>query len=92
MPKKRKGIFARLRKVPHLFAKVIIIHCVFTVTVAAYWSLYAQHHGANMTELFIAISAAFVSELAMLLLKTLFKKDLPKEETEDEDNVEQPGI
>ena len=90
--KKRKSLIERLRKVPHLFAKVIIVHCIAVVTVAAYWSLFAQYRGAEMTALFAAIAAPFVTELAMLLLRTLFKKELPKEESEDETASGQQGI
>ena len=90
--KKRKSLIERLRKVPHLFAKLIIVHCIIVVTIAAYWSLYAQYRGAEMTALFAAIAAPFVTELAMLLLKTLFKKELPKEKSEDETASGQQGI
>lgn len=78
----------RLKKVPHLFAKCIIVHCIVVVTIAAYWSLFAQYRGAEMTGLFAAIAAPFVTELAMLLLKTLFKKEgKTNEDTADEQDV-----
>ena len=85
---KKKRLFDRLKKVPHFFAKAIIVHCIIVVTVAAGYSLYAQSHGADMTALYTAIAASFVSELAMLLLKTLFKK----EDNGDEDSTQQPSI
>ena len=90
--KKRKGLFARLRKVPHLFAKCIIVHCIAVVTIAAYWSLFAQYRGAEMTGLFAAIAAPFVTELAMLLLKTLFKKDGGKEENDYENFADEQDV
>ena len=90
MKQKRKGPLRRLaeklRKVPHLFAKCIIVHCILVVTVAAYWSLFAQYRGAEMTGLFAAIAAPFVTELAMLLLKTLFKKE--NKHNDEPDNEE----
>lgn len=91
MSSKRKGKrgLSSLRKTPHLFSKIIIVHCIIVVTVAAYWSLFAQYRGANMTDLFIAIGAVFVSELAMLLLKTLFKKEGIKT---DESDSDEPSI
>ena len=70
--KKRKSLIERLKKIPHLFAKIIITHCIVVVTIAAYCSLYAQYRGADMVALFAAIAAPFISELVMLLLKTLF--------------------
>ena len=90
--KKRKSLIERLRKVPHLFAKVIIVHCIAVVTVAAYWSLFAQYRGAEMTGLFAAIAAPFVTELAMLLLKTLFKKDGGKEESHCEGFTDEQDV
>ena len=88
--KKRGRLIDRLCSIPHLFAKVIIVHCIIVVTIAAYFSLVAQAKGAEMTALYTAVAATFVSELCMLLLKTLLKKD--KGETEDEDSTQQPGI
>ena len=75
MGKKKTRLIDRLKKVPHLFAKCIIVHCIIVVTVAAYFSLIAQAKGADMVALYTAVAATFVSELAMLLLKTLFKKE-----------------
>jgi hypothetical protein len=80
--KKRVRLIDRIRAVPHLFAKAIIVHCIIVVTIAAYYSLYKQAHGAEMVGIYTAIAATFVSELAMLLLKTLFKKELSEEEEE----------
>lgn len=74
---------------PHLFQKSIITHCIIVLTVAALYSLYEQAHGAEMTDLFIAIGAVFGSELAMSLIKTLFKKE---EEKTDEASSDEPGI
>ena len=88
----RKTLWQRLKKVPHIFAKLIIVHCIIVVTIAAYFSLAAQAHGAEMVGIYTAIAATFVSELCMLLLKTLLKKELPKEETEDEDSSIEPPV
>lgn len=85
----RRRFLDRLRKIPHLFAKVIIIHCIVVVTISAFYSLYAQRHGADMVGLYTAISASFVTELAMLLLKTILKKT---EKTEKDDNKNEPSI
>ncbi len=90
MKHRRRTLAERLKKMPHLFAKSIIVHCIVVVTIAAYWSLYAQYRGAEMTGLFAAIAAPFVTELAMLLLKTLLKKD--KEEPDNEGITDEPGI
>ena len=89
--KPRKTLWQRLKKVPHLFAKIIIVHCIIVVTIAAYFSLVAQAHGAEMVGIYTAIAATFVSELCMLLLKTLLKKEFPKEEKEDETDEASAG-
>ncbi len=91
LAKRRQKRKERIRKffaIPHLFAKCIIVHCIFTITVAAYWSLYAQSNGADMTGLFIAIATPFVSELAMLLLKKLFKEENGEKEEEEKETEE----
>ena len=90
--KKKRGWFYHLRKTPHLFAKIIIVHCIIVVTIAAYFSLVAQAKGADMTALYTAVAATFVSELCMLLLKTLLKKEFPKEETENEDSADKQDL
>lgn len=89
---KRQARWKRFLATPHLFAKLIITHCIFVVTIAAFYSLWAQSHGAEMTPLYTAIAASFISELAMLLLKTLFKKDLNKENEKNEDLPDEPSI
>ena len=90
---KKRGLFDRLRKIPHLFAKIIIVHCILVVTIAAYYSLWAQKNGADMVAIYTAIAATFVSELCMLLLKTLFKKDgEEKEDDTNETDVDEPSI
>ena len=90
---KRQARWRQFLSTPHLFAKLIVTHCIVVVTIAAFYSLWAQSHGAEMTPLYTAIAASFISELAMLLLKTLFKKDLvDKEEEKDEDLPDEPGI
>ena len=84
---KKRGLFSRLRKVPHLYQKSIIAHCLVVLTIAAYYSLYQQAHGADMTPLFTAIGAVFCTELTMCLLKTIFKKELKEEEKDDEPSI-----
>ena len=71
-----------------MFAKIIITHCIIVVTFAAFASIIAQAHGADMVGIYTAIAATFVSELAMLLLKTLFKK----EDKPDETDIDEPHI
>lgn len=83
----REPLRERLKKIPHLFAKVIIIHCLIVVTVAAYYSLYRQGQGIEMVGIFAAIAAPFVTELAMLLLKTILKKEKSEKKEEESDEI-----
>ena len=90
---KRVRLIDRIRKIPHLFAKVVIVHCIGVVTVAAYYSLYAQRNGAEMTPLFKAIGYFFITELAFLFGKTIWDKKWSREEKKkDEIDVDEPGI
>ena len=90
--KKKLSVWKRfkswLRNIPHLFAKVVIVHCIAVVTVAAFYSLRAQKNGAEMTALFKAVGYFFITELAFLFGKTIWnnrwKRD-KKEENEYED-------
>ncbi len=87
--KRRQKRWKYFLAIPHLFAKLIIIHCICVVTVAAYFSLFAQYRGADMTALFADIAASFISELAMLLLKTMLKKDAKAQNDPNFDNNEE---
>ncbi len=86
---RRKRLFA----IPHLFAKAVIVHCILVVTAAAYYSLYAQRNGAEMTELFRAIGYFFITELAFLFGKTIWDGKWKRREEKDcEDTFDQQDI
>lgn len=84
---KRVRLIDRIRKIPHLFAKVVIVHCIGVVTVAAYYSLYAQRNGAEMTPLFKAIGYFFITELAFLFGKTIWDKKWSRDKEEKGDDL-----
>lgn len=91
---KKPSLWQRFRAwsktVPHFFAKCIIVHCIVIVSIAAYWSLYAQSfRDAEMAVLFGAIATPFVTELAMLLIKTIKTK---KGDESDETDADQQDI
>ena len=88
--RKKPTLFQRFvawsKTVNHFFAKCIIVHCLVVVTVAAYWSLYAQSfREADMAVLFGAIATPFITELAMLLIKTIKTKEGDKSDETDDD-------
>ncbi len=90
---KRARRRARFLAIPHLFAKAVIAHCILVVTAAACYSLYAQRHGADMTELFRAIGYFFITELAFLFGKTIWDKKWTRQEEKDrEDTFDQQDI
>ena len=84
---KKRGLFDRLRSVPHLFAKIIIVHCIIVVTIAAYYSLWAQRNGADMVDLFKAIGYFFIAELAFLFGKTIYYKKWGRDKEEKGDDL-----
>lgn len=88
----RVRLLSRLRKVPHLFQKIVVIHCLIVVTIAAYYSLYKQGQGVDMVAIFKEISKTFVAELLFMFGKTIFnlwnvyKLKKEQQETEEEEN------
>lgn len=69
-----KKLFAWLGRIPHLFSKVIVVYCIAYVSYAGIKSLQGQMAGMDMTPLFIAIGATFITELAMTFIQSLKRK------------------
>lgn len=64
----------RLRAVPHLFAKLMVIWCVAWGTAACFWSLrILSHTGQDPAALLGVILAFFGGELLLMCLKTVLK-------------------
>lgn len=67
-----KKLLDKLRAVPHLFAKCIVIWCVICGTVACFGSLrILSHTGQDPAALLGVILAFFGGELLLLCLKTV---------------------
>lgn len=69
-----KRLMDKLRAVPHLFAKMIILWCVACGTAACVWSLrILSHTGHDPAALLGVILAFFGGELLLMCLKTVLK-------------------
>lgn len=86
-----KALAAKVRAIPHLFAKVTIIYCIAYASVASAFCLWKQGQGIQMTDILAVVLGFFGGELLLLCLKTVLNKK-PKEEPKDEIAFEQPGI
>lgn len=93
-----KKFLSRLRRTPHLFAKCMVLWCVFCGTAASFWSLrILDHTGQDSAALLGVILAFFGGELLLMCLKTVLseKKSNKKQElltkTDNFDNIEIKG-
>lgn len=77
----------KLKNIPHLFGKLIVIWCVAVGTGASAWALrILSHTGHDATGLLGMILAFFGGELMVLCLKTILNKKVSKSDTEGEGN------
>lgn len=91
--RKRARRWKKFLAIPHLFAKSIVIFCIFSATAASAFALLAQAHGATMDTVLAIVIGFFGGELLLLCLKTILKKDLEeKEESNDENSAEQQDL
>ncbi|MCI9678005.1 MAG: hypothetical protein HFF77_03390 [Oscillospiraceae bacterium] len=75
-----KKLLDKLRAVPHLFAKCMVLWCVACGTAASAWSLrILSHTGHDPAALLGGILAFFGGELLLMCLKTVLgeKKNPP---------------
>ena len=67
-----KKLLDKLRAIPHLFAKAMVIWCVICGTAASAWSLrILSHTGHDPAALLGVILAFFGGELLLMCLKTV---------------------
>lgn len=67
-----RKLMDKLRAVPHLFAKLMVLWCVGCGTVACAWSLRIMSHtGQDPAALLGVILAFFGGELLLMCLKTV---------------------
>ena len=74
----------KLRAVPHLFAKCMVLLCVLCGTVACFWSLrILSHTGQDPAPLLGVILAFFGGELLLMCLKTILNEKKRKDDSND---------
>ncbi len=67
-----RRLLDKLRAVPHLFAKLMVLWCVVCGTVASAWALrILSHTGHDPAALLGVILAFFGGELLLMCLKTV---------------------
>ncbi len=86
-----RKVVRRLKKIPHLFSKIMVLWCVICGTIASIVSLCSFYStGLDATNLLIPILGFFGGELALLFGKTAFGKKYgdKQEEYYDEEEYE----
>lgn len=69
-----RRLLDKLRSVPHLFAKVMVLWCVICGTAASAWALrILSHTGHDPAAMLGVILAFFGGELLLMCLKTVLK-------------------
>lgn len=75
--------FSKMRRIPHLFGKLIVFWCISIGTMTSLWALrILSHTGHDPSALLGVILAFFGGELMVLCLKTILKDS--KERNNDE--------
>ena len=70
-----KQLLARIRAVPHLFAKMTVIYCIAFASGASLWALRILSRTGNDPAALLGIILGFFGgELLLLCLKTILKK------------------
>lgn len=79
-----KKLLDKLRAVPHLFAKCMVLWCVACGTAASAWSLrILSHTGHDPAALLGVILAFFGGELLLMCLKTVLSEKKGKDDFND---------
>ena len=74
----------KLRTVPHLFAKCMVLWCVACGTAACFWSMrILSRTGQDPAALLGVILAFFGGELLLMCLKTILNEKKRKDDTDD---------
>lgn len=80
-----KKLIGKVKKIPHLFGKVIVLWCVGVATFASVYALrILSHTGHDSAALLGVILAFFGGELLVLCLRTVLN-DKKKDKTSDVD-------
>lgn len=88
MKKKPIDRFKRwLKTIPHLYAKCVIVYCIICATAASAYALRAQARGMSMAEVLAIVLGFFGGELMLLCLKTVLKKEEPKNESASDEQT-----
>lgn len=82
-----KRVKAYLHKVPHLYEKCVIVYCIICATAASAYALRAQAAGMSMAEVLAIVLGFFGGELMLLCLKTVLKKEEPKNESASDEQT-----
>ena len=91
MSKKRQSplvsrLWAWLRGIPHLFAKLMVLHCVTCGTAASFYALrILSRTGHDPTGILAVILGFFGGELLLLCLKKILAE--PKENFPTSENI-----
>ena len=89
--RERPGLLERLRAVPHLFAKSIVIHCVVCGTLACWYALrILSRTGQDPAALLGVILGFFGGELLLLCLRTVLKEKPTKDKGATPGKDEEP--
>lgn len=70
-----RGLLVRLRAVPHLFGKIMVVWCVAAGTVCSLWALrILSRTGQDAGNVLVPILAFFGGELALMFGKNALQK------------------
>lgn len=79
-----KNLIAKIKAIPHLFAKVTVVFCVlFGAACSIYALRIMAHSGHDAASLLGVILAFFGGELLLMCLKTIFKSPNGKDDKSD---------
>lgn len=69
-----KAVLARLRNIPHLFGKLMVVWCVAAGTFCSLWAIRVlSRTGQDASGLLVAILGFFGGELALMFGKNALK-------------------
>jgi len=72
-----KAILARLRGIPHLFGKMMVVWCVAAGSVCSLWAIRVlSRTGQDATGLLVAILGFFGGELALMFGKNALQEKI----------------
>ena len=85
--KMKRGLLYRLKQVPHLFSKVVVLYCVAVASGTSLWAMrILSRTGHDPSGLLAVILGFFGGELLLLCLKTVVRPEVGSEGKEREEN------